>query len=138
MSKKDDRIDLIDQEDTFQPEYFYAVKDIFQSCKTPVAEQNPNSALEISQVDVSDHLHTVYPGRRCARYLTGATDQPALHVFTLVQMSSSASSPPSPAPPATLQDCRQAARQRGGTAGREFHFALQLHRGRPVMHSRQD
>ena len=63
-------------------------------------------------MDVSDHLHTVYPGRRCARYLTGATDQPALHVFTLVQMSSSASSPPSPAPPATLQDCRQAARQR--------------------------
>ena len=38
MSKKDDRIDLIDQEGTFQPEYFYAVKDIFQSCKTPVAE----------------------------------------------------------------------------------------------------
>ena len=70
-------------------------------------------------MDVSDHLHTVYPGRRCARYLTGATDQPALHVFTLVQMSSSASSPPSPAPPATLQDCRQAERQLGKQAAQQ-------------------
>ena len=65
-----------------------------------------------------------------------------MHVFTCVQINSSASClPPPHSPPATLQDCRQAERQPGQAAQQAaaaqerctLHFAMQLHR--PPCHA---